>query len=159
MFVDEIGGGLREAGDGAIAGCRGGFGNFGELRQVRYVGARSEPIEILFEKIVTDGFEFPERHAAGFRGGSFVDEDDGFGFESKAAMMGQYAGDVNPVPIAVFVGRTAGGGKSSEAEGKTTLAIIVDGAETDFVVTFVDRAVVDEFRGVEKVKAVHARPA
>ncbi len=65
-IVDEIGRGLREAGDSAVAGCFGGFGNFGELGEIRNVGAGSDPIEMLFEQIGANGIEFAQRHAAGF---------------------------------------------------------------------------------------------
>jgi hypothetical protein len=88
-----------------------------------------------------------------------VNQHNGLGFDSKAAMMGQDAGDVNPVSIAVFVERAAGDGIGEETKGKAALSIVVDGAETDFVVTFVDRTVVDEFRGVQEVEAIHATAA
>jgi hypothetical protein len=88
-----------------------------------------------------------------------VDQDYGFGFDSQAAMMRQDAGDVDPVSVAVLVGRAAGSGIGDETEGKAALTIVVDGAEADLVVAFVDEAVVDEFRGVEKVEAVHATAA
>jgi thioredoxin-like negative regulator of GroEL len=39
------------------------------------------------------------------------------------------------------------------------LAVVVDRAEADLVVAFVDGAVVDEFRGVKEVEAVHATAA
>jgi hypothetical protein len=88
-----------------------------------------------------------------------VNQDNGFGFDSKAAMMGQDAGDVNPVSIAVFVRRAAGDGSGEKTKGKAALSIVVHGAETDFVVTFVDGTVVDEFRGVQEVEAIHATAA
>jgi hypothetical protein len=85
-----------------------------------------------------------------------VDEDDGLGFDSQPAMMGQDVEEMDPVSAAVFVGRAARGGMGDEAEGNAALAIIMDGAETDFVITFVDGTVVDKFRRVHKVIAVHA---
>jgi len=100
-----------------------------------------------------------ERQAAGFGNGSFVDEDYGFSFDAKAAMMGKNAGDMDPVSIAVFVGRAAGCGIGVEAERQATLAVVVDRAETDFVITFVDGAVVYKFGGVEEMKAIHATAA
>ncbi len=66
---------------------------------------------------------------------------------------------MNPVSVTVLVRRAARSGIGDEAERQTALSIVVDGAETDFVVALVDRAVVDEFRGVEQVEAIHATPA
>jgi hypothetical protein len=114
---------------------------------------------MLFVEIMTEGVEFAQRHAAWFGSGGFVDEDNGFGFDSQAAMMGKDAGDMNPVSVAVFVRGATGSGIGDEAEREAALAVVVDGAETDFVVAFVDGAIVDEFRGVEKVEAVHATAA
>jgi hypothetical protein len=74
-------------------------------------------------------------------------------------MMGQNARDVNPVSIAIFVGRAAGGGIGDEAERNAALAIVVDGAETDLVIAFVDGAVVYELRRVKEMEAVHATAA
>jgi hypothetical protein len=88
-----------------------------------------------------------------------VDEDNGFGFDSQAAMMGKDAGDMNPVSVAVFVRGATGSGIGDEAERETALAVVVDGAETDFVVTFVDGTVINEFGSVEQVEAVHATAA
>jgi hypothetical protein len=88
-----------------------------------------------------------------------VNQNYGFGFDPQAAMMGQDASNMNPVSIAIFVGRAAGGGTGGEAEREAALAIIVDGAETDLVIAFVDGAVVNEFRSVEQVEAVHATAA
>ena len=158
-IVDEIGGGLREAGDGAIASGFGRFGNFGELGKIGNVRAGSEPIKMLFEKVSANSVEFGERHAAGFGARSFVYEDDGFGFDAQAAMMRKDAGDVNPVSVTVFVRRASRRGIGDEAEGKTALAIVVDGVEANFIVAFVYWAVVDEFCGVEQMEAVHATPA
>jgi len=56
---------------------------------------------------------------------------------------------VNPVAVAVFVARDARRGESGEAEGETALAVVVNGTEADFVVAFVDGAVVEKFGGVE----------
>jgi hypothetical protein len=66
---------------------------------------------------------------------------------------------MDPVSVAVFVGRAARGWIGDKAERETALAIIVDGAETNFVIAFVDGAIVDEFRGMEQVEAVHATAA
>jgi hypothetical protein len=157
--VDEIGGGLREAGDSSVASSFGGLRDFGELGEIGDIGTGSEPIEIFFVQFGTNGVEFGERHTAGFGSGGFVHKDNGFGFDAKAAMVGKNAGDMNPVSVAVLVGRAAGSGIGDEAKRDTALAIVVDGAETDFVVAFVDRAVVDEFGGVEEMKAIHATAA
>jgi hypothetical protein len=88
-----------------------------------------------------------------------VDQDYGFGFDSEAAMMGQYTGDMDPVSVAIFIRRAAGSGIGDKAERETALAIVVDGAEADFVIAFVNGAIVDEFRGMEQVEAVHATAA
>jgi hypothetical protein len=74
-------------------------------------------------------------------------------------MMGKNAGDMNPVAVAVLVGRAAGGGIGDQAERKAALPVVVDGAETDLVIAFIDGALVNEFRGVEQVEAVHATAA
>jgi len=159
MIVNEIGGGLRETGDSAVANSFGGLGDFSKLGEIGDIGTGSQPIEILFVKLGAEGVELSERHAVGVRSGSFVDEHYGFGFDAKAAMVRKNAGDMNPVSVAILVGRAAGSGIGDEAERDTALAIIVDGTETDFVIAFVDRAVVDKFGGVEQVKAIHATAA
>src|SRR5580692_872898 len=158
-IVDEIGGGLGEASHGAVAAGLGGFRNFGDLGKIGNVGARSEPVKVFFEKIGANGVEARERHTAGFGDGSFVHQNDGFGFDSQAAMGSKDAGDVDPVSVAVLVGRAARSRTGDEAEGKTALAVVVNGAKPDLVVTLVDGAVVDEFSGVEQMEAVHATPA
>src|SRR5208282_2398985 len=157
--VDEIGGGLREPGDGAVASRFGNSGNLGDLGEIRNVGAGSNPVKMFFEEIGANGVEFAQRHAACFGSRSLVDQDDGFGFDAQAPMMGKDAGDVNPVSVAVLVGRAARDRIGDQAKGKTALAIIVDRAKANFIVTLVNGTVVDEFRGVEQMEAVHATPA
>lgn len=159
IIVDEVGSGLREACDGAITTGFGRSGNFGEFREIGNVSAGSDPIEMLFEKFVAHEIEIAERHAASLGSRGFMDEDDGFGLESEAAMVRKNAGDVNPIAVAIFVGRTAGRRERGEAKRKATLAIVVNGAEADFVVAFVDGSVVDEFGGVKEMEAVHATAA
>src|SRR5208283_364666 len=61
--VDKIGGGVREAIDGAVAGLLGSVGNF---------RAGSDPIEVLLEKAGAQGIEFRERHAAPLRSWRFM---------------------------------------------------------------------------------------
>jgi hypothetical protein len=61
-------------------------------------------------KIRAHRVEFSQRHAAGFGSGGFVDQNYGFGLDSEAAMMREDAGDMDPISIAVFVGRAAGRG-------------------------------------------------
>jgi hypothetical protein len=104
IIVDEIGGGLGETGDGAVASCFGGLGDLGEFGEIGDIGTGSQPIEIFFVEFGTNGVEFSERHAAGFGGWGFVHKDNGFGFDAKAAMVGKNAGDMNPVSVAVLVG-------------------------------------------------------
>jgi hypothetical protein len=159
IFMDGVRGGLDEACYCAVAGVFCSFGNFCQLGEIWDVSAWGHPIKMFFVEIVADGGEVLERHAAGFRSRGFVNEDNGFSFEAQAAMVRENVGDVNPVAVAVFVRRDTRGGKSSEAEGKTALAIVVDGAEADFVVTFVDGSVVEEFGGVKEMVAVHAGAA
>lgn len=159
IIVDEVRGSLREAGDGAVASGFSGLRDFGKLWEIGYVGAGSEPVEMFFVEVGADGVEFAEGHAARFWKGSFVDQDDGFGLDAQAAVMRKNAGDMNPVAIAVFVRRAARGGSGDEPERDTALAIVVNGAETDFVVAFVDGSVVNEFRGVEKMESIHATAA
>src|SRR5580658_6502424 len=114
---------------------------------------------MLFEKIGANGVQFGERHAARFGARSFMHENDGFGLDAQPAMMGKDARDVDPVSVAILVGRAARSGIGDEAERKAALAVVVDGAKADLVVTFVDGSVVDEFGGVEQMEAVHATPA
>src|SRR5271165_321814 len=114
---------------------------------------------MFFVEIGAKSVEFAKPHGARFGHGSFVDEDHGFGFDSQAAMMREDAGDMNPVAVAVFVGRAARSGIGDETKRETALAIVVNGAKADFVVAFVDWPVIDEFGGVEKVKAIHATAA
>jgi hypothetical protein len=114
---------------------------------------------MLFEKFVAHEIEIAERHAASLGSRGFMDEDDGFGFESEAAMVRKNAGDMNPIAVAIFVGRTAGRRERGEAKRKAALAIVVDRAEADFVVAFVDGSVINEFGGVKEMEAVHATAA
>jgi hypothetical protein len=74
-------------------------------------------------------------------------------------MMGQDARDMNPVSITILIRGAAGGGIGDEAERNAALAIIVDRAETDLVIAFVDGAVVYELRRVKEMEAVHATAA
>jgi hypothetical protein len=88
-----------------------------------------------------------------------VNENNGLGFDPEAAVVWKNAGDVNPVSVAVFVGGAARGGGGDETKRNAALTVIVNGAETDLVVAFVDGAVIEEFGGVEKMEAIHATAA
>jgi hypothetical protein len=86
-------------------------------------------------------------------------QDNRFRFEAEAAMVRKDIAYVNPVAVAVLVRRDARVGKRGEAKGETALAIIVNGTETDLIVAFVDRTVVEKLGGMKEMVAIHATAA
>ncbi len=88
-----------------------------------------------------------------------MSQDDGFGFDAQAMVLRQNIELVNPVAEGVAIGGAAGFGIGGEAEGKAALAVVVHGAQPNFVVAFGDGAVVTKLGDVNEVVSIHATTA
>ncbi len=154
LLVDQGRRGVGESARGAVAA---GFDlnrHVVDSRQNGAILARLQPVEIFVPQQLAPLIEFRQRHRPGdilWRG---MHEHDRFGFDPQLLVLRQ---DVKVMYPVVEVVEVRGGIRrriSREPERKTTLRLVMTGTETQFVVTFRDRAVVRKHRYVSQFVSV-----